>query len=249
MLRTQSGTIPRSLLAPPFDDLWSSALPQVRQRCLRLSGGDAARAEEVVQRVGIRAWRGFSSLQDHGAFLAWALRIADREHLRLAGQEQRQPRHALPDELAAAPPARLPAALVWVTQAIQAAGDAGHLGDTERLLLLARVQRPEATWEQIGAELKVPASTCAVFQSRARDRLRVFLFLDRPDLLGGQQLIDSAFEDALADPKPPPLAPQEAQAFRSLVVERRGRPARGNTAHIVAACRRVIRHVPLPFDL
>jgi RNA polymerase sigma-70 factor (ECF subfamily) len=45
--------------------------------CLRLTGHDRARAEDVVQETLLRAWRSFPTLDDaHGSVRAWLFRVA-----------------------------------------------------------------------------------------------------------------------------------------------------------------------------
>jgi RNA polymerase sigma-70 factor (ECF subfamily) len=45
--------------------------------CLRLTGADRARAEEVVQETLLRAWRNFPVLDDsHGSVRAWLFTVA-----------------------------------------------------------------------------------------------------------------------------------------------------------------------------
>src|SRR5262245_50511077 len=45
--------------------------------CLRLTGNDRARAEDVVQETLLRAWRNFPQLDEsHGSVRAWLFRVA-----------------------------------------------------------------------------------------------------------------------------------------------------------------------------
>jgi RNA polymerase sigma-70 factor, ECF subfamily len=45
--------------------------------CLRLTGHDRARAEDVVQETLLRAWRNFPALDEsHGSLRAWLFRVA-----------------------------------------------------------------------------------------------------------------------------------------------------------------------------
>lgn len=45
--------------------------------CLRLTGGDRTRAEDVVQETLLRAWRKFPALDEsHGSVRAWLFRVA-----------------------------------------------------------------------------------------------------------------------------------------------------------------------------
>ena len=45
--------------------------------CLRLTGGDRMRAEDVVQETLLRAWRNFPALDEsHGSVRAWLFRVS-----------------------------------------------------------------------------------------------------------------------------------------------------------------------------
>ncbi|WP_243058169.1 sigma-70 family RNA polymerase sigma factor [Nocardioides sp. SR21] len=45
--------------------------------CLRLTNGDRARAEDVVQETLLRAWRNFAALEEsHGSVRSWLFRVS-----------------------------------------------------------------------------------------------------------------------------------------------------------------------------
>ena len=82
---------------------------------------------------------------------------------------------------------------------------------------------------------------------RAIPKLRVFLFVQRPDLLGGHECIAQAFARALVGNRDRPLTADEAQAFRRVVLEQQTGSRRvGWRQALRAACDRVIKELPLP---
>ena len=83
-------------------------------------------------------------------------------------------------------------------------------------MLTARLRNPDDTWEQLAGRLGLTATACAVTHCRAVPKLRVFLFLHRPGVLGGPAAIKGAFERSSGL-----LTAAEAEAFRFLVIEGR----------------------------
>src|SRR4051812_25922134 len=60
---------------PDFDALWRQHGDHVVRYCHRYTQA-AGEAEEVCQRVALRAWRHFSTLRDRKTYLSWVLAIA-----------------------------------------------------------------------------------------------------------------------------------------------------------------------------
>jgi RNA polymerase sigma-70 factor (ECF subfamily) len=60
-----------------MERLHAEHLPDLRSYCLRLTGHDVARAEDVVQETLLRAWVNASTLDDlHGSVRGWLRRVA-----------------------------------------------------------------------------------------------------------------------------------------------------------------------------
>lgn len=80
VLRAQSGDL------PAFEQLIISIEAPLRGYLVRLLGGRAS-ADDILQEVFLRVWRGLGWLRDPGLFRAWAYRIATREAQRAMRRE------------------------------------------------------------------------------------------------------------------------------------------------------------------
>ncbi len=58
-----------------FEEIYRQHSPRVYALCLRLSGGSASDATELMQDVFIRAWRGLGSFRGDSAFSSWLHRL------------------------------------------------------------------------------------------------------------------------------------------------------------------------------
>jgi DNA-directed RNA polymerase specialized sigma24 family protein len=204
--------------------------------CRAQAGGTDA--DELYQRVIIRAWRGHDGFRGDSAYLTWVRQIIIREAGRLAAAREAEVRRQVALEATWADSADLAAdseatgagADPWITGAARIAGPGdslpgvidqanrtGALSAAEHAVLTARLRYPGDTWEQLAGRLGLTATTCAVTHCRAVPKLRVFLFLHRPDVLGGAAAIKAAFGQSSGL-----LTVAEAEAFRFLVIE--GRP-------------------------
>ena len=89
-------------------------------------------------------------------------------------------------------------------------------------------------------------NACAVMHCRAIPKLRVFLFQNRAELLGGLEAIKAAFDCAL-ETKSDPLTQGEAEVFRRIVLDRRSDYRKpGWQLALRSACGKVIRRIALP---
>jgi DNA-directed RNA polymerase specialized sigma24 family protein len=213
--------------------------------------------EELYQRVMIRAWRGHGGFRGNSAYLTWVRQIIVREAARMAAVREAELRRrvavdpARAVEITAVADAGRVAggrpddtAAPWIAGPGSAAGPgdlAGVLDQAirvsavspgEHAVLTARLRHPDHTWEQLGAMLGVTATACAVTHCRAVPKLRVFLFLHRPDVLGGPDEIAAAFNRASRR-----LTAAEAEAFTFLVLhDRAGYRRRGWQTALRGAC-------------
>jgi RNA polymerase sigma factor (sigma-70 family) len=90
------------------------------------------------------------------------------------------------------------------------------------------------TQKSIAATLDMPVGTIGSHLSRGRGRLLAHLVEDDPELLGGMNIINQAWSDALTDTPPPTEAEIAAWAKRKPV------------EHFRAACLKMAKHLPSP---
>jgi RNA polymerase sigma factor (sigma-70 family) len=234
-----------------FDQLWRSVRPAVLGYCRHLMR-NASDAEELYQRVMVRAWRGHATFRGDSAYLTWVVRIAAREASRLQAQIWQHDRRERPLDdrlamLAEAPEQRSGAQQrSWLADVISHASDIGALTPAEAQVIRLRLASPGSSWAGIAAELGTTQSACAVLHCRAVPKLRVVLFTAYPEVLGGEAEVAKAFLLAAADPVRP-LTTAEAEAFRAVVLEGRSNyRRRGWQTNLRAACAAVIRYLQLP---
>lgn len=67
---------------------WAAAQPQLMAYA-RWATGSREEAEDLVQAVAVRAWRGFAHFRGDAAFLTWTMAIARREAARAGARRQR----------------------------------------------------------------------------------------------------------------------------------------------------------------
>ncbi|HEX3964658.1 MAG TPA: sigma factor [Trebonia sp.] len=221
-----------------FEGAWQPIAGQVVAMCRAQACGRDA--DELYQRVMIRAWRGHDGFRGDSAYLTWVRQIIIREAGRLAAAREAEVRRRValepawtegPDLAADSEPRESVdgAAVPWIAGAARIAGPGGGLpgvidqaartgalSAAEHAVLTARLQYPDATWEQLAGRLGLTTTACAVTHCRAVPKLRVFLFLHRPGVLGGRAAIKAAFEQSGGL-----LTVVEAEAFRFLVIEGR----------------------------
>ncbi len=197
----------------------------------RWATGSREEAEDLVQAVAVRAWRGFAHFRGDASFLTWTMAIARREAARAGARRQRlrtreaplpldPPWAAQAEEPATPGPPVGRAADGWLAEAAQGAHARGELNATELAVLLARLRRPDSTWARLGEELGLPTSRCAVAHCRGVVKFRVALFLHHPELLGTPEELSAAAERAARRTRSDPLTPEEADTFRRMVLER-----------------------------
>lgn len=229
-----------------FDEEWARVRPQVAAHCRRLTWNDAE-ADELFQRVAIRAWRGHSSFRGDCDYLTWVVAIARREAARYAAQRAVVNAREVPLEEAdpVAPEPDHDTDRGWLHTAVADALVERAISEAEHRVLVARLTKPEVTWAEIGESVGETAVAAAVAHSRAVPKLRVFLFTRRPDLVGGRTALRSAFDTALKGEGGEGLTAAEAEAFEEIVLNgRRGYRRRGWQSALRAACGKVATFLP-----
>lgn len=240
-----------------FDTKWQAALPHVIAVCRR-SVRDRQDVDDIVQEVAMRCLRGLPSFRGDCSFLSWALTITNNEIKRFMAQKQRAGRVEVPLDkviehtpklLPTVPPPTEPSTeRPWLREVVQAAVVDGYLTDSMAAVLLTRSACPELTWTAIGHTLGLSANRCAVTQYRALMALGVYLFIQRPDLLGGRQAITEACQQARTRAVDP-LTAEEVEVFQEMVLEQRRQYRRRRWHHqdlLRRACLKVGQHLALP---
>lgn len=224
-----------------FTDEWEGVEARVR-RLLQTWLGDASLADEVLQQVRIRAWRGYESFQRRATFLTWVVTIAQREAARAVTARRRFvtlddiPEPAAPES----PPAEERDTLSALRAASREAAEAGEFSEVEAAIVDARLSDPTASWTDIGARLGRSENYCAVTFHRAAAKLRVILFLHHQDRLGGRGAVLWGFSAALDAREPYRLTDGQADTFRYCVLASPTRePVRGQREDLRNACQKV----------
>lgn len=213
-----------------FDTAWSRCSRQLQAVAFRALR-DRALADDVVQQVAIRAWRGFAKFEWNCPVIVWFMQLLKweiRRALARAGTERARNEQldTISHELAAPSDSSDGSSAVssqGVRAAIGAAACEGAISQQEELMLVARMQHPDASWPELGRMLGVNGATCASTHCRAIPKFRTYLFIHRSAILGGAHAIRRAFDDAISANGR--LKPEEAEAFRRIVLE--GEPIRG----------------------
>jgi len=217
-------------------------------------------ADELLQRVRIRAWRGHASYNGSGPYLKWVLAIARREAADMAASVQRWRDRHVPydpeqddrpdlDPLGGGMEGAGPA--IEITATLLRARRAGILSAAEFQVLAARFSDGgDLGWQAIAPRLGVTPANAATLHMRAVAKLRAYLFVDSPETLGGMEAIRAAFTRLIAAPPAgvAPLTDGEADAFRRAVLagEARSTVRPVSPALLRAACHKVIRLLPSP---
>ncbi|MFF7127294.1 MULTISPECIES: RNA polymerase sigma factor [unclassified Streptomyces] len=234
-----------------FAEKWIAARPHVVAYA-RFAMRNAADAEDLGQAVAIRAWRGYVTFRGESTFLTWVMAIATREAARLAAHRLRRDEREVPLDrhgetvTDADPPHADPPSTDWLPALAEQARTRGDLNPTEYAVVRARLALPGRTWDEIGTTLDLPGSRCAVAHCRAVVKLRVALFLHHPELLGGEDALRHAMEQAARVPHDP-LTEAEADVFGRAVLERRSDHRRRNWPTLLrSACTKVVGHLDMP---
>lgn len=242
-------------MADAFARAWTPVAVHVARYAHRVCRNPAD-ADDLYQRVAIRAWRGQDGFRGDAGYLTWVMAIARREATRLAETRARlDRREPSPDDVAhevrrrealdAADEVTPPTGAGWLGDVTEDARKHGVLAELEYTAVTARLDRPDRPWQRIADDVGASANACAVAHFRAVLKLRVFLFEHRLDLIGGRTEVAAAYERASGGTDP--LTAAEAAAFRAVVLD--GDPGyrrRGWQAALRGACAKVVGHLDPP---
>lgn len=248
-----------------FESRWNEVERNICQYCTyRLSSFSQPDIDDVIQDIRIAAWRGFNTLRDENRFRSWVMKIAEnktndiyRRNSKLRSNplsldeieeqantgyfigQDNKPRDGIYYE--------------FLREAVLAAVCAKDLSEVEAKIIMAYAYG--ATPDEIEKELGISGSNCAVYHCRALPKLRVFLFTQRPNLLGGSENIRNAFTKAkmLHHDQPDfnvkdtlPLSEEEADVFQRFVLEKRANyRKRGWYTTLREACNKVVKQIEL----
>lgn len=226
-----------------FEQCWLEVRARVLAFCHRLMQNQND-AEDLFQEVAIRAWRGYSSFRGESSFSTWVLTIVRRE----ATRRLKHSKHSLPllqPETIPEPEPDDPVDTSFVIRAIKEAEQMHILNPDEAEVLQMRLQNSELTWRELGDSLRLSANACAVNHTRALPKLRVYLFMYRPEWLGGDLTIRTAFAQAQRVTQSP-LSREEAEVFEQIVLHQNHNYSRsGWKTRLSSACTKVIRFIHL----
>jgi RNA polymerase sigma factor (sigma-70 family) len=203
-----------------FAALWAEHQRQVFATAMyALRNRDAV--EEVVQLVAIRVWRGLPSFREDCPPVAWIMTITRREIARYIGRLAVERRNEPIDEAGPiqAPEAEEESDRPPARSLVRDARAEGVISSDEEAALLARMDRPDVTWEDIGALLGADPSTCASNHCRGISKVRVYMLARRQEFLGGRTAVEKAFQASRsASGSKPTLTDEEAAAFEVFVL-------------------------------
>jgi hypothetical protein len=122
------------------------------------------------------------------------------------------------------------------------------LSPDEVAVMTARLASDEdATWNGISARVGISPNNCAVHWLRAIPKLRIFLLIWQPNLVGGMTAVRAGYDQALIDHRQR-LLPLEAEAFRNDIIERRPpRRQNGWQEALRSATAKVFRYLEADF--
>jgi RNA polymerase sigma factor (sigma-70 family) len=234
-----------------FEGQWQAAARQVERAC-RYALPNPDLCADVVQQVAIRAWRGSATFRGDCPFALWVQRIAKNEIARAIQRLARERRRdapledldeSKPEAVAKPKPPETVVADHLLRESVEQAAAAGELTAQECQCVRERLNRPEDSWDSIGAVLGINGAHAAVVHCRAIPKLRAWLFVHHRDEIAPPGAIAAAFRDAASDASDP-LTEAENQAFRRMVLQPAdGAPRRRDLGAFRGACGKIIRHL------
>ena len=239
---------------PRFEDQWKMVERQVKQYCLKRTGGHAHDAEDLLQETAARALRGYPSFRGDSTFVTWVTRIAARAADDQVGVRRRRvdevpldaDKHA--GAIAGADRQALAgAAGHWLRDALSVARTNGGISEREALLLAGRLDHPDLDWAALGTLNGLSGEACAQAHGRAITKLRMTLLVNAPDMFGGPTAIAAACTRAAAS-RSNPLTPGEEAVFRAVVLGRRDYRRKGWLNALRSACHKVVRELDRDFS-
>ncbi len=228
-----------------FETVWSDHRRTVFAAAMR-AAGDRNVAEDIVQAVAERVWRGLPRFRRDCPVLAWIMTILRRETAREFRRraEERQRLEPIGDDhtdALVAQPAQASSRDAQIRAMVVAAAREGLLTHSESVVVQTRLADPDASWDDVQNRVGLPAATCASHHCRAIPKLRVHLFLTKHRSLGGRRAIEAALGQVQASNTP--LTVEEAAAFETYVLGAGPIAKAARNPALRAACNRVIRHL------
>ena len=227
---------------PDFESAWTASVRQLRAVAMR-AVRDSSLADDIVQEVAVRAFRGYPRFNGDCPVIAWLIKLLKHEISRVLAMKRREAAFDSLEsaEMSAAPqPDGVETSPLDLRAAACAAVREGFLSKEEAQMVIARLEH-DASWTEIATKFDMKAATCASHHSRAIPKLRTYLFAKRPESLGGITIIRHAVDAARAARR---LTNDEAEAFERVVL--RGGTTRGIgiKAALRSACDTVAQFIP-----
>jgi RNA polymerase sigma-70 factor (ECF subfamily) len=82
---------PRQGALPPFEEALAARLDRLFAFAMRLTRGDAALAEDLVQEASLKAFRGYGGVRSPDRLTAWLFRILVNTHINEFHRQSREP--------------------------------------------------------------------------------------------------------------------------------------------------------------
>jgi RNA polymerase sigma factor (sigma-70 family) len=239
------------MLSTEFEELWRRHREQILRTCVRIAGG-FTHGEELFQQVALRAWRGYPTFRHDASFLTWAICIAQRTAASFFKRRLREKaaiaalaQHRADGGEKDASNAPLPSdeAKSWLAEALDDAVQRKWLQPIEAVVLRSRCEMAETSnWETIAEPLQITPGNAAVIHCRAVMKYRVYLFLFRKQVFGGDRTIKEALSVAQEH-----LSDAETRVFQNMVLEESCKPPfRKWETELRSACAKVARFLPTP---
>ncbi len=240
-------------IAPKFEDIWPKYSRQIMKLCLRHLQNQSD-AEDVLQQIAMRIWRGLPSFQGRASLLTWIYKIAIGEIRRALKHKQSYTEICLDVFL---PDKQFDNTQIQQTQTeydktpfsieiIEDAKEKKAITETEYIVLKARFLQPHETWKDISNSVNVDAARCATEHYRAISKLRVFMFVNHPNKLGGYKVIVDAFTKLITS-KNILISTCEMEVFKEIVIKRNLKYRKAGWQNTLRSiCEKVIKMIPMP---
>lgn len=239
---------------PEQENRWQNEWDAVREGILRYCKralDNPEDAGDLVQEVALLTYRSFARFRGDASFATWANTIARHEVIRAnkSGSVIRRIVTRSIDDSPIDPPD--PNTLYGATPVPHEIGMARGVNDAVEATVISRLDAniiyykgQELTWDEIEQALDIRHA--AMKYNRAISRLKTFLFVRRPNLLGGLEAIERAYQEA-SQSSNPPLNDNEKRLFTQIVLGRQeGHRALFRSEDLRSACVKVANYISFP---
>lgn len=216
-----------------FISLWeaetsSKKLPfseSVRRFCINKIG-DIDQANDVFSEILWRVYRGYPSLRDKNLFHRWVFKIArneiNREIIRKIKERDSTVSLSSNEEILNSSENDIEYNMFidGLYKAIAQAVKFGELSELEQTIFNMRQDNPLITLNEIAHKLNITPGNCRIIFMRSTRKFQAFLFLFKPELLGGKQAIQEAYICAQNESKQK-LTSSENKVFKNYLLDKK----------------------------